>query len=361
MLPFKTLISIHRKRIPSVYLQIANRLTELIRNGILKPGTRLPSTRALAGLLQVHRKTVVAAYEELNAQDWIESIPRKGVIVSKHLPEIKPRTFKSLEKSSGYPEKAAFSFRKINSFPIRPAKPADHRLIINDGFPDSRIAPIDTLLKEYRLLFHKQSVQRRVMFGDESGSQNLRSAIARFLTESRGLNITEANILVTHGAQMAISLASNSILKPGSIALVAEPNYRIANMIFEHSGAKLLRVSVDEHGIDVDAIEKICRKKKPDLLYVIPHHHHPTTVTLSAERRMKLLHLIRKYRFAVIEDDYDYDFHYSSSPILPLASADHDGLVIYIGSLAKTSLLTCGSVIWLALKILYMLPHSRES
>jgi GntR family transcriptional regulator/MocR family aminotransferase len=118
--------------------------------------------------------------------------------------------------------------------------------------------------------------------------------------------------------------------------IVGEPNYFMANMIFEQFGAKLTRVEVDRNGIDVDAIEKICKKKKPDLLYIIPHHHHPTTVTLSADRRMKLLQLIREYNLPVIEDDYDYDFHYSSSPILPLASADHGGNVIYIGSLSKS-------------------------
>jgi len=72
------------------------------------------------------------------------------------------------------------------------------------------------------------------------------------------------------------------------------------------------------------------------LLYVIPHHHHPTTVTLSADRRMKLLDIIRNHKLPVIEDDYDYDFHYNRTPILPLASADHNGYVLYIGSITKS-------------------------
>jgi len=97
-----------------------------------------------------------------------------------------------------------------------------------------------------------------------------------------------------------------------------------------------MKVKVDENGMDVDEIEIICKKKRPDLLYIIPHHHHPTTVTLSPERRMKLLHLIQYYQLPVIEDDYDYDFHYDNCPILPLASADHKGFVVYIGSITKT-------------------------
>jgi GntR family transcriptional regulator/MocR family aminotransferase len=118
--------------------------------------------------------------------------------------------------------------------------------------------------------------------------------------------------------------------------LQAIPGYNCPNEVFEQAGAKLALVPVDEHGINVSEIEAICKKKKVKLVYVIPHHHSPTTVTLSADRRMQLLELARKYKFAIVEDDYDYDFHYASSPILPLASVDHYGSVIYVGSFSKT-------------------------
>jgi GntR family transcriptional regulator / MocR family aminotransferase len=95
-------------------------------------------------------------------------------------------------------------------------------------------------------------------------------------------------------------------------------------------------VKVDEYGIDVDAIEKICKRKKIKALYITSHHHYPTTVTLIASRRIKLLSLAEQFGFIIIEDDYDYDFHYLSSPILPLISADTKGMVVYIGTLSKT-------------------------
>ncbi|MCP1298002.1 PLP-dependent aminotransferase family protein [Chryseobacterium sp. S0630] len=99
--------------------------------------------------------------------------------------------------------------------------------------------------------------------------------------------------------------------------------------------ASVIEVPVDENGLDINALEKICKKKKITAVYLIPHHHYPTTVTLSVERRMKLLELSNQYSFAIIEDDYDYDYHYSSSPYLPLASGAHKGNVIYIGSFSK--------------------------
>jgi GntR family transcriptional regulator/MocR family aminotransferase len=336
MLPFSTLLSINKTSAMPVYQQIANGLIGLIRDGVIKPGAALPGSREMAQLLQVHRKTIVAAYHELFTQDWITTIPRKGVIVSERLPEIKPRTFKAAAKIPAYAGNTGFTFNKIGSYPATPARPGEHRLIINDGFPDYRISPVDLLIREYRSLFHSPAVKHHATYGGMAGPLSLRNELTQFLTETRGLNIGPQNVLLTHGAQMAIYIAARLILQPGATVLVGEPNYFMADMIFQQFGAKLVRIPLDENGIDVDAIASICRQKKPALLYIIPHHHHPTTVTLSADRRMKLLELIRRYRLPVIEDDYDYDFHYSGGPILPLASADHEGNVIYIGSLAKS-------------------------
>jgi GntR family transcriptional regulator/MocR family aminotransferase len=286
--------------------------------------------------LEVHRKTVVAAYEELYAQDWIETIPRKGVHVAGNLPEIKPRTFKKTFKSDAYGIETGFAFFKSQPVKSQPQNSGTHKLFITDGFPDPRIAPMDEIVKLYRDLFRRPSMQKLIMYGNLAGSENLRKTLVHFLSNTRGVNIGTENIMITHGAQMAIYMTAQMLIKPGSTVMVGEPNYFMANMIFENFGARLQRVNVDENGIDVDAIEKICKRKKPALLYIIPHHHHPTTVTLSANRRMKLLQIIREHKLPVIEDDYDYDYHYSSSPIIPLASADHGGNVIYIGSLTKT-------------------------
>jgi len=336
MLPFQTLLVVDKTSATPVYQQIANGLINIIRGGMIKPGSVLPSTRTMAGLLQVHRKTIVAAYEELSAQDWIESAPRKSISVSTRLPELKPRSFKQVAEANAYNKITGSFFMKLAQPVATVAKKPVYRLVINDGFPDARIAPVDGLLKQYRFLLKRTLPEGLIMHGDAEGALHLRNAIAGFLGDTRAIHASHENILLTRGAQMAIFIAARMIIKPGSSVIVGEPNYSNANIVFEHFGAKLVKAPVDENGIDVDAVEKICRRSKPSLLYVIPHHHHPTTVTLSAERRMKLLNIIRNYKLPVIEDDYDYDFHYSKSPILPLASADHNGYVLYIGSITKS-------------------------
>jgi len=336
MLPFQTLIVINRTAAAPVYQQIANGLIKLIREGIIKPGASLPGSRQLAALLDVHRKTIDSAYEELFIQDWITIIPRKGAQVSQHLPEIRPHDFKGARPGIAYSNDASFPYLRFTPTAPLPAKGDGLRPVINDGFPDPRIAPIDLLLREYRRLFNQSSYRRFTMMGDQAGSINLRTAIIQFLSETRGLTLTVDNILITRGAQMAIFMAARMIIRPGSTVLVGSPNYFMADAIFRQFGATLVRVPMDENGMDIGFIEKYCSHQTPGLLYIIPHHHHPTTVTLSAERRMRLLQLIDQYQFPVIEDDYDYDFHYAGGPILPLASAGHKGNVIYIGSLTKS-------------------------
>jgi GntR family transcriptional regulator/MocR family aminotransferase len=93
-------------------------------------------------------------------------------------------------------------------------------------------------------------------------------------------------------------------------------------------------VPVDRDGLRVDALERVLADKRVRAVYVTPHHQFPTTVTLSAGRRMRLLDLARTHRFAILEDDYDHEFHFDGRPVLPLASVD-PGVVVYLGSLSK--------------------------
>lgn len=335
MLPFKTLIQTDKSLKLPVYQQIANRLIGLIQEGILKPGLFLPGSRILALQLELHRKTVIAAYEELISQDWLVAVPRKGVMVAANLPVIRPRTFKGVVPSYGH--EAAFAFRSVATISLsEPPSAVNMPLVINDGFPDARLAPLSDWVRECRSVIESPRYSKLLMYGNATGSEALRREMLIYLSNTRGLNIHIDHVMITRGAQMAIYLAAAMIIKKDDYVIVGSPNYFFADLCFEQLGARLLYVPVDEDGIDVDAVEKLCSTRKIKMLYLITHHHHPTTVTLSAARRMKLLEIIRKYKLPVIEDDYDYDFHYSSAPILPLASADHGGNVIYIGSFTKS-------------------------
>lgn len=333
----ESILKIDKELAVPIYLQIANGIIGHIRRGTLKPESPLPGSRTLALALNVHRKTVVAAYDELYAQSWIDIYPRKGIFIAKNLPDVAPKPLPETLEGNSFPSKTFFHVNdQYVPFPdVFKAEP-EQNLVFNDGFPDTRIAPVDLIVREYRRFANYRFTSKYLMYGPEQGSENLRNELVRFLSETRGLQVGPENILITKGVQMAIYLTAEVLLSKNDTVIVPDPGYPGANEVFEQAGAQLAFVPVDEHGIDLNAVESICKKKKVKLLYVIPHHHRPTTVTLSPERRMQLLELAMKYRFAIIEDDYDYDFHYASSPILPLASADYYGSVIYVGSFCKT-------------------------
>jgi GntR family transcriptional regulator / MocR family aminotransferase len=337
MIPFRDLIVTDRTSETPVYLQITNAITTGIRRGQLRSGLKLPGSREMASILNVHRKTLQNSYDELMAQGWIEITPRKGTFVVKDLPDVKPVRFASSEKPERYPERVLFAFNESSFARFPASNPQESaNLILDDGFPDIRLAPVGLLMREYRSLSRLHAFRKYYRYGGARGPSNLLEALSAFLSDTRGLPVAEKNILVTRGAQMGIFIAARLLVRQGDHVVIGEPGYFGAALTLQQAGAVVHRVPVDEQGIDVGSIESLCARRKIRAVYVIPHHHYPTTVTLVPERRIRLLELAARRRFAIIEDDYDYDFHYSRSPVLPMASLDTRGNVIYIGTLTKT-------------------------
>ncbi len=336
MLPFKSIIEIKNNKVP-VYRQIADSIICHIREGTIQPGAPLPGSRSMAQLLGVNRNTVSAAYDELLAQSWITSSPRKGMNVATDPPLLHHARFQTPEVNATQNNKACFNFehhRFAPSFPFSHTV-TKNSVIVNDGFPDIDLAPVDLIIREYRRILENRQLKKAMYLRDLGGSPGMKEATRAFLNDSRGLNIEENNILLTRGAQMAIYIAASLILQPGDTVIVSEPNYFIVNQLFEKLQANLIKIPVDENGMAVELIEENVPLRDVRLIYIVPHHHHPTTVTMSTERRSLLLSIINQYNIPLIEDDYDYDFHYSHKPVLPLASANHHGNVIYIGSYTK--------------------------
>lgn len=334
MLPYKSLIQVDRKSSVTLYIQVCNRFISLITNGTLRPADALPSSRILADLIGINRHTVRLAYDELISQGWAESIERKGIFVLSKLPELTKIKLPATHKNSISKESFIWTNKFQNALPGENFQKIG--LAIDDGLPDVRLAPVDQLMREYRSISRKYYGRNFLKYGSCQGSEHLRNSIASYLSNTRGLAVSAENILITKGSQMGIYLAAQLLLNPGDNIVVGVSNYGSADDTFRYAGANLIRVPVDENGMDIDSLEEILLRKKIKAVYIIPHHHCPTTVTMSVERRLKLLDLAREYRFAIIEDDYDFDFHYDNKPYLPLASIDHYQNVIYLGSITKT-------------------------
>ena len=335
MFPYKTSINFDRKCKQALYLQLSNQIIQFIKDRRLAPKTKLPGSRTLAELLNVHRKTIVACYEELLLQGWVESIPKKGTFINRSLPELHHQKIDNSLKVS-LKTKTGFSFYKNTVLPNKSTYKETGFVCLNDGVSDGRLTPIDEIARIYRRISAKKNVYEHLSYVSTYGNETLREVLVNYLNTTRGLHIKKENVLITRGSQMGIWLSSQLLLQEKDIIIVGDTNYGSADATFLNQKATLFRVSVDENGIVTDEIEKLCEKKSIKSVYVTSHHHHPTTVTLSAKRRIHLLNLAKKYNFAIIEDDYDYDFNYNHAPILPLASHDINGNVIYIGSVCKT-------------------------
>jgi GntR family transcriptional regulator/MocR family aminotransferase len=140
---------------------------------------------------------------------------------------------------------------------------------------------------------------------------------------------------VTRGSQMALALVAKATLVSGDVVATEALGYPPAWEALRQAGARLVPVPVDDEGLDVGALATLVRRRPIRAVYLTPHHQYPTTVTLSPARRLALLDLARRERFFIIEDDYDHEFHYEGRPVLPLASVDHSGWVVYVGTLSK--------------------------
>jgi len=326
----KDLIQIDRSGNRTISLQLSKGILALIQKGAIQPKDRIPSVRKMAEALKIHPKTVVAAYDDLIAQNWLETIPRKGIYVSSVLPVIEPiRPFpkdQSPGKNRLYKSSAHTREKEKNSIP---------QIVIDDGFPDHRLAPWEIIMRDYRRLKTKKYAIRSSIYGDPAGCEELRIQLSRYLRETRAIPTGPQELCITRGAQMALYLLCRILVKEGAKVIVAYPNYTLANDVLEECGATLIHIPVEQDGIDVAKIEKVCNKEKIDGIYIIPHHHHPTTVCLSPQKRIALLDICEKHNIFIIEDDYDYDYHYDSSPVLPLASYAKGSNIFYIGSLSK--------------------------
>ncbi|GFE74054.1 PLP-dependent aminotransferase family protein [Novosphingobium sp. TCA1] len=314
-----------------IYMQIIHALIRDIETGRLLSGTYLPSSRELAAALGVNRKTVVLAYEDLIAQGWLSTEGTRGTMVSRSLPS-------GASADGAPPEVEAPSEHIHYRFSEPPARslalPDGKGIKLDEGAPDGRIFPADQLARAYRSAISRASRANRLQYRDPRGSQLLREQIAEMLRSQRGLPVTPANICITRGSQNGLFLALQVLIEPGDAVLVEELTYEPAVAAIRALGGKVIPVGLDEEGIDVGEVEAMCRRHAVRAVFLTPHHQFPTTIALRPERRLQLLEIARQFGVAIIEDDYDHEFHFQSQPLLPMAGYA-PGQVLYLGSMSK--------------------------
>jgi GntR family transcriptional regulator/MocR family aminotransferase len=333
----KQLIHFEKKNSTAVFIQISHQIIDAIQRGYLTKGTSLPGSRTLSQLLNIHRNTVVAVYEELASQGWVEIIPNKGTFIL--VPEQKTATIKAISypinQNNEYAKKTGFDFKP--SFHLATvSETLQTKYTLNDGQPDLRLHPVHQFSKWYSASMKRKTVVSKWNENTNSKHSVYENQLCNYLNATRGFHIEPKNLISTRSTEMSLYIVSQLLLQPNDLVLVGNLSNYAANMIFQQVDATIHTIPIDENGLDIDYIKKHYLRKSIRCVYVCSNRHYPTTHTLSAERRLELLKLAKEYEFAIIEDDYDYDFQFEGSAMLPMASSDANGNVIYLGKLGQS-------------------------
>lgn len=333
---FEELVVFDKTQPQPLYVQVSQQIINAIQRGFLAKGTVLPGTRKLGKLLKIHRNTAVAIYDELASQGWVEIIPNKGTYV------IEPKFKKSkltvvpsnLQSKYNYPMKTGFSFQE--SFHLSSTHEVTHaKLEINEGKPDLRLHPVHQFTRWYSASMKRKTIINK-WNRPASTSTLFQNQLCNYLNVTRGFYIKPENLISTRSTEMSLFIVSQLLIKTDDIVLVGELSNYAANMIFQQSSANIKTIPVDENGLNVEYIKNNFNPKEIRCIYVCSQRDYPTTVTLSVARRLELLELARTHDFAIIEDDYDYDFQFDGVAMPPLASADIVGRVVYLGKLGQS-------------------------
>lgn len=320
-------------------LQLTRHISDAVRCGRLSGGTLLPGTRSLALALGVSRNTVSAAYDELIAEGLLEADGAAGTRVSSQITDPEPRgqPRRSSPLRLGF-DLSPFAVQDLDApGPRGGASPSSSRRLLrwDFGLPDPRLAPRVALARAYtRVLRQRPDVLQYARYLD-APSASLTRAVGQMLSSTRNLDGTPERIALTRGSQMGLYLSIQCLIRPGDRVAVEHPGFVRCWEALRAAGAELVPVPVDADGLSVTDLERRLGEGPLRAVFLTPHHQFPTTATLSAARRAELLQLAERNRFAILEDDYDHEYHYDARPVLPLAASDTAGVVVYLGSLSK--------------------------
>jgi GntR family transcriptional regulator / MocR family aminotransferase len=314
---------------------LQQRIRQMVSEGILsgrfRAGDKMPSSRGLAVHLGVSRITVTLAYTELVSSDYLTARGRSGYYVSDGVP-VQP-VFRAPPRRTESVDWAAITGARFSSQP-RLDKPEDWR-----SYPFPFIyGQADATLFDHQnwRLCAVQALGRRdfeALTGDyyERDDPLLIEYILRNILPRRGIEARPSEVLVTMGAQNALWLASQVLLRPGGMAVVEDPGYPGLRGLVAQTGARAVSVAVDADGLPPDALPE-----GVDVVFTTTSHHCPTNATMPLERRLALLEAASKRGFIVVEDDYEFEMSFLK-PVSPsLKSLDAEGRVVHAGSFSKS-------------------------
>jgi GntR family transcriptional regulator/MocR family aminotransferase len=310
-----------------VLRELHQQLRAAIVDGRVRPGLRLPSTRALAVTYGISRNTAVAAYELLSSEGYVSMRPGSGCYVAQVLSRPaagRVRTGRHVE------DKRLSSFWRGRRARRPATSPDSVRYRFRLGAPDIGLFPFEIWRRLSNRALRGLSKTERIY--DPQGLPALRDAIAKHVSVSRAVACGPEDVLVTSGAQQAFDLLARVLVTGRHTAVAVEnPSYPPMRAVFEAAGAKLTSVPVDEHGMLIDQLPSQAR-----IVCVTPSHQFPLGSAMSMSRRMALLEFAQENSAVIVEDDYDCEFRFDGRPLDALQTIDRHESVFYVGTFSKS-------------------------
>lgn len=317
-----------------VYYQIRNQIRAMIFSGILAPGSLLPPERKLADSLGLNRSTVLAAYRELKADGLVDSHVGKGTVVLSVMNEV-------TESHSEY--EAPLYRQFFSSLSERASDPFLKELLeianredvisFSAGISAIETDPVEAFRGMEEELM-RQPGHLALKHTPTEGFWSLREQIC-CLMQKRGVLCHPEEIMVLSGSQQGIEIAARVFVDPGDVVIVEEPSFFSALQIFSTAGARIIGVPVDEHGMRMDVLEQTLSRHKPKLIYTMPTYQNPSGLSMSMDRRKKLLELAYRKKVLILEDDPYGEIIYEGVKKPTLKEMDPYGHVIYLSTFSK--------------------------
>ena len=317
-----------------LHRQVYGELRGAILGGRLKPGARLPSSRALADELGVSRNTVLSAFEQLAGEGYIETRRGSGSYVPSVLPEELLSFRGGVLRPKAKTPKPVSSKRGLalaESAYVRDLGPGG---AFSVGLPDCREFPFALWA---RILGKGWRHPSPALFSgsEPGGHMPLRAAIADYVRGVRGMRLLAEQVIVVAGIRPAVELAARVLLDPGDGAWVEEPGFPGIRAALIAADVVPLSVPVDAEGIAIPGPAATPAGRPVRLACVTPSHQYPLGAVMSLARRLDLLAWAAAAGAWIIEDDYDSEFRYAGRPLAALQSLDEQGRVIYAGNFSK--------------------------
>ena len=327
-------IRIDRNAAVALHRQIYDAVRTAISEGRLRPGQQIPSSRLLAKELEVSRLPVLNAYAQLLAEGYLTARVGSGTAVSSQLPDRFTSTDPMLKKRRAAAHEGSRKVaQRTTTLPSYLMMPWTRNW---GAFGVGQVAADSFPLQAWSNIVARRSKNMSVRsfgYGDQMGYLPLRQSIAAYLRTARSVSCDADQILIASGSQQALEISAQVLVDPGDPVWIEEPGYRFSREVFALAGSRLVAVPVDDQGLNVSAGIKMCRRAR--VAIVTPSHQFPLGVTMSASRRLQLLQWAQQNGSWIIEDDYDSEYRYESSPISSLQGLDNNERVIYIGTFSK--------------------------